>query len=62
LLHVIEVVSCEHARDVRDRFFAALRMYPVMLPLFRRERLEQREIRFAQNANCSIDLRGSRLS
>src|SRR5579863_2012736 len=50
LLEMIDVVSCEHAGDRFDGFRTSLIVYAVVLPLLRREGLEQREIGLAQRA------------
>lgn len=44
---MIEVVSCEHADNRLDGFRTSLIVYAVVLPLLRREGLEQREIGLA---------------
>ena len=47
---MIDIVSGEHADDMLDGFLAAFGMHSIMLPLFWRERLEQREVRFPKHA------------
>src|SRR5882757_8998246 len=50
LSNVIDVMSRKHAGDVLNRFLSALRMHPVVFPLFRLQRLEQSKVRLAEHA------------
>src|SRR6185437_1074304 len=50
LPHVIDVVPGNHADDVSYGFFAAFRMHSVVVPQFRWDRLQQRNIRIAEGA------------
>lgn len=50
MFEVVDIVSRQDLHDAFDGFFAALGMHAVVLPLFGREHLVERQIRFAQDA------------
>jgi hypothetical protein len=47
LPQVIDVVACHHSRDVLDGLLAAFGMNAEMLPLLRRKRFQQGQVRLA---------------
>src|SRR5260221_6854013 len=47
---MVEVMAGYHPDHVLDRFLPALGMLPIVLPLIRRQRLEEREVRFTHDA------------
>src|SRR4029077_6685566 len=58
LLDVIQVVAGKHLGDALDGFFPALGVYAELFPLLGRERLQQRQVGFAQYAELLDRLPG----